>query len=75
MFRLFNKKRYFFVSFNWTKHLEKGIGNIAFQVDQFPSCDEITEELKTKYNYHSIVIKNIYEFKNKKDYVRYCANV
>ncbi len=59
-----NKMRYFLISFRWKKDWHEGYGKIWFHINRFPSL----EFIKNKAGDEDIIILNIYEFKNKKDY-------
>lgn len=65
--------RYFLITYDAKLDSNRGIGNIVFSVEGFPSSNDIKDRILTDPNLkgYSFVILNIFEFKSKSDFDSY----
>ena len=62
--------RYFLITFNLSG--KKIIASLTFEIEKFPSHSYIEEIVNKNMGYQtSLVILNIFEFKNEEDYKNY----
>ena len=63
--------RYFFISYSVRNNNITAEGNLLISQDKFPNNNYLRNYIDKEYGYeiNDLVIMNLFEFKNKKDYL------